>query len=62
MFGIGLSKTGTMSLAGALAILGFDAAHWTNPYTEQVLSDADFYMLGACTDVSVTQNFARLFY
>ncbi len=62
IFGIGLSRTGTTSLASALEILGIDTAHWTNPLTHQVLSDADFFMLGACTDCSVSPHFERLYH
>lgn len=32
IFGIGLHKTGTTSLAQAFRILGFDAAHWESPH------------------------------
>jgi hypothetical protein len=62
VFGIGLSRTGTTSLASALSILGIDAAHWTNPLTHQILSDADFFMFGACTDCSVSAEFEKLYY
>ena len=62
VFGIGLSRTGTTSLANALTILGFDAVHWTNPLTHQILSDMDFFMFGACTDCSVSPEFERLYY
>ena len=62
VFGIGLSKTGTNSLTSALTMLGIDAAHWTNPLTGEILSDRDFLMFGACTDISVAQNFERLYY
>jgi GT2 family glycosyltransferase len=31
IFGIGMHKTGTTSLHGALKILGYDSAHWTTP-------------------------------
>jgi len=62
VFCIGLSKTGTTSVNGALNILGIDAAHWTNPLTHQVISDIDFFLLGACTDMSVAPNFEKLYY
>ena len=62
VFGIGLSRTGTTSLASALTTLGIDAAHWTNPLTHQILSDMDLFMFGACTDCSVSPKFERLYY
>jgi len=62
VFGIGLSRTGTTSLANALTILGIDAAHWTNPLTHQILSDMDFFLFGACTDCSVSPEFEKLYY
>jgi len=36
VFGVGLSKTGTLSLAQALDILGFRAAHWQ--YTKMLIN------------------------
>lgn len=35
IFGIGLSRTGTRSLAVALRLLGFEAAHWLSHVGEQ---------------------------
>ncbi len=62
VFGIGLSRTGTTSLAQALTLLGIDTAHWTNPLTHQLLSDADFFMFGASTDCCVSAEFEKLYY
>lgn len=62
VFGIGLSRTGTTSLAEALNILGIDAAHWTNPLTMQILSGIDFFLFGACTDCCVSPEFERLYH
>lgn len=62
VFGIGLSRTGTQSLTEALRILGVDAAHWTNPLTYQLIGPADIYLFGACTDISVAQDFEKLYY
>jgi tetratricopeptide (TPR) repeat protein len=62
VFGIGLSRTGTTSLAEALTLLGIDTAHWTNPLTHQLLSDADFFMFGASTDCCVSAEFEKLYY
>jgi tetratricopeptide (TPR) repeat protein len=62
VFGIGLSRTGTTSLSEALTMLGIDTAHWTNPLTNQLLSDVDFFMLGASTDCCVSGAFEKLYY
>src|SRR5665213_65871 len=62
IFGIGLSKTGTTSLSSALTLLGVDNGHYTNPLTRQLLSDADFFMLGGATDTPVTVGFEKLYY
>jgi len=62
VFGIGLSRTGTTSLAEALKMLGLQTAHWTNPLTHQILADTDFYLFDACTDCSVSPEFERLYY
>jgi hypothetical protein len=62
VFGIGLSRTATTSLADALSLLGYNAAHWTNPLTHQILSDTDFYLFDASTDCSVSPEFERLYY
>lgn len=62
VFGIGLSRTGTTSLAKALTLLGIDAAHWTNPLTQQVISEIDMFMFGACTDCCVSADFEKLYY
>ncbi|MBV9992172.1 MAG: hypothetical protein JOZ72_12885 [Alphaproteobacteria bacterium] len=62
VFGIGLSRTGTQSLTEALGIVGIDAAHWTNPLTYQLIGPTDVYLFGACTDISVAQDFEKLYY
>lgn len=62
VFGIGLFRTGTTSLTGALAALGFDTAHWTNPLTHQLIGEIDIFMFGACTDSTVSQDFEKLYY
>ena len=62
VFGIGLAKTATSSLSDALTLLGIDNGHWTNPLTNQILSDVDFFMLGGACDTSASQNFEKLFY
>jgi hypothetical protein len=62
IFGIGLSKTGTMSLHEALMRLGIDSAHWANPLTREMLSDADIFLFGASSDICVSQDFEKLYY
>ena len=62
IFGIGLSKTGTSSLTEALNVLGHDAVHWISPITSEVLSDRDFFIFGASTDVSVADQFEKLYH
>ncbi|GEM_PF-1081596 len=62
VFGIGLSRTGTTSLCAALSVLGIDAAHWTNPLTHQLLSEVDYFMLGAATDCCVSAEMEKLYH
>jgi tetratricopeptide (TPR) repeat protein len=62
VFGIGLSRTGTTSLSMALDALGIDSAHWENPFTREILSDVDFPLFGACTDISVAHVFETLYW
>jgi tetratricopeptide (TPR) repeat protein len=62
VFGIGLSRTGTRSLARALQVLGFQAAHWTNPLTFQIIGPTDIYLFDAALDIAVAQDFEKLYY
>lgn len=39
IFGVGLHKTGTTSLAQAFRILGYDAAHWESPHWARYIWD-----------------------
>lgn len=61
VFGIGLSRTGTHSLTNALNKMGFDAIHWTNPFTRDLISADDFFCFDAFTDISVSYRFEELF-
>ncbi len=61
IFGIGLSKTGTTSLTKALEILGFSAAHYTNPYSQEFLSPRDIPLYDALTDTPVAYKFEELY-
>ncbi len=62
VFGIGLSRTGTLSLTKALIILGYKTAHWTNPITKKVLDTEDVYFFNALLDVSISYRFEELYY
>lgn len=42
IFGIGLPKTGTSSLAAALSELGFRTIHWPNAWHVRILWDGDW--------------------
>ena len=60
IFGIGLSKTGTTSLAAALEILGWQTAHFRNPVTRAIIEDADFDLFDALNDGPVSAHFEAL--
>jgi tetratricopeptide (TPR) repeat protein len=62
IFGIGLSKTGTTTLAAAVKILGFHTLHWRNPLTGEVISEADFPLFDAFFDTPVSFRFETLYY
>lgn len=61
IFGIGLSRTGTTTLAAALSLLGFHTLHWRNPLTCEVISDDDFLIFDAFTDTPVSTRFETLY-
>jgi len=60
VFGIGLSKTGTSSLAAALEILGWQTAHFRNPITNGLIEGADFDLFDALNDGPVSAYFESL--
>ncbi len=60
-FGIGLSRTGTTTLAAALTLLGLNTLHWLNPLTCEVISDDDFPVFDAFTDTPVSNAFERIY-
>ncbi len=62
IFGIGLSRTGTTTLAAALTLLGFDTLHWSNPLTCEVISDADLPIFDAFTDTPLSVRFEFLYF
>lgn len=62
VFGIGLTKTATSSLGVALEALGLLQAHFTNPFTNEILQDADMPFFDAVTDTPVSVRFETLAY
>lgn len=57
---IGLSRTGTKSLDSALASLGYDTAHWTNPITKNILGKQDYFLFEAFSDITVSADVSWL--
>lgn len=62
IFGIGLSKTGTTTLAAALMLLGFSTLDWSNPLTRELISDDDLPNFDAFTDIPVSVRFEYFYY
>jgi tetratricopeptide (TPR) repeat protein len=62
VFGIGLSRTATTSLATALETLGYATAHWSNPLTDQILDDADLHLFDAFADTPVCVAFEKHYF
>lgn len=60
VFGIGLSKTGTTSLAKALRILGYDAKSWA--WDGTIIDWPEFYRLEAATDTPCAAQFESLYH
>lgn len=61
IFGIGLSKTGTSSLSKALTLLGFSTAHWTNPYSHDLLTQDDIILFDSLTDISISYQYKEIY-
>lgn len=55
IFGVGLHKTGTTSLAQAFRILGYDAAHWESPHWARYVWDE---MLESGTSRTLEMHYA----
>ena len=62
IFGLGLSRTGTTSLAAALSALGFHTIHWLNPFTRDVMQPDDLHLFDAFTDTPVCLNFETYYF
>ncbi len=62
VFGIGLSKTGTTSLAKALEILGFATIDWRSPLTNCLVTEHDLFLYDAVTDTTVSSGFEPLYF
>ncbi len=67
VFGVGLSKTGTLSLAQALETLGFKAAHWQHTKTlinyvdgKPVINPAKLKEYDAFADIPVSRVYRKL--
>lgn len=61
VLGIGLSKTGTSSLSKALSLLDFSTAHWTNPYSHDLLTKEDVPLFDSLTDVSISHQYKEIY-
>ena len=62
IFGIGLTRTGTTTLAAALTALGMNTLHWTNSLTCELISDDDLHLFDAFTDTPVCTAFEKYYY
>jgi hypothetical protein len=62
VFGVGLSRSGTTSLNKALEMLGYNAAHFINPFTAQMLTLEDAALFDALTDTPVCGMFETLYH
>lgn len=60
VFGIGLSKTGTTTLDGALNMLGLRSVHYPSPDRMAALDFAFLDELDAATDISITAYYPQL--
>jgi hypothetical protein len=60
VYGIGLTKTATSTLAAALESLGYLQAHFTNPFTHEIIAEDDFPLFDAVTDTPAALRFETL--
>jgi hypothetical protein len=61
VFGIGLSRTGTTTLALALNTVGLHTLHWSNPLTGEVIGDDDLTIFDAFTDTPISARFEEFY-
>ena len=59
VFCIGLSKTGTTSLAEAMTILGYSSAHWTSPLSGDLVTPDDAWFFDFISDAPHQSLFTR---
>ena len=62
IFGIGLSKTGTVSLTKALQTLGYLTAHYVNQFSRTLLLDEDAFIFDALLDAPIDMQFESLYH
>lgn len=62
VFVIGLSKTGTTTLHAALEELSYLSSHFHNPFTQEILTAEDSFLLDALTDTPICPYFETLFH
>jgi tetratricopeptide (TPR) repeat protein len=62
VFCIGLSKTGTTSLAAALTMLGLNTVDFTNPLTMELMSESDVHIFDAFSDTPICVDFEKYFH
>ena len=61
VFGIGLTRTATTSLNDALRALGYNAIHFTNPYSRELIEDRDLHLFDGFTDTPIAWRFEALY-
>jgi tetratricopeptide (TPR) repeat protein len=62
IFGIGMCRTGTTSLASALTALGFHTLDWVNPLTRELMCEDDFHLFDAFTDAPACASFEKQYF
>ena len=61
VFCIGLSKTGTTTLNAAMTILGYSAAHWTNPLSGDLITPEDAVFFDFMSDIPISYCFEQVY-
>jgi tetratricopeptide (TPR) repeat protein len=62
VFGIGMPKTGTTTLASALQILGFEIVDFRNTLTMELWCEEDLHLFDAFTDSPVSIGFEKYYH